>query len=101
MQEHVVEIFSPRYGAQLIDVSEPVLAGCAPRRVVDARVVLGPEPRPVFGIEVAEREGVVGQLVADLLAPGAVPALDDALGLAVLPIGVEQANAELAADASQ
>src|SRR3989304_1765392 len=56
----------------------------------------GPDALVVLGLDEGER--VVGQLVTDLFAPGPVPALDDALGLAILHARVEEPDAELRAD---
>jgi hypothetical protein len=72
MEEDLVEIGPARDGPQLARVGEEVLARRALRRVVDARVILGAEPRPVLGVEIGERKWRVGELVADLLAPRAI-----------------------------
>ena len=98
VEEDLVEIGAAGDGAQLVGLREEVLARGAFGRVVEARVVLGAEPGPVLGVELGDRQRGLGQLVADLLAPGAVPALDDALGLGVPGPGVHELDPELGAD---
>src|SRR5262249_3409664 len=98
MEEDLVKVDSPGDRPELIDLCEHVLARGAARGVLDTRVVFGPEPGPVFGVELRERKGLVRQLVADLLAPCPVPSLDDSLGLGVLHAGVEEVNPEVGAD---
>ena len=98
VEEDFVEILVAGQLAQVGQLGEPVLARHLAGRVVLAGMVLGGEPGPVFGVELGDGKRIVGQLVADLLAPGPVPALDHALGLAVPHARVQQADTELRAD---
>jgi hypothetical protein len=52
----------------------------------------------VLGVELGEWDRLLRQFVPDLLPPSAMPALDDALRLAVPDAGVKEMDAELGAD---
>ncbi len=101
MEKDFVEIGAGADLLEVLDLIEPVLLRHAPGRLVHTRVVLGGEPGPVDGVEVGERDRIVVELVADLLAPGAVPAFDRTLCLAILGCGVGEMRAELGADRFQ
>ena len=120
---HLEEAAAPAHGAVLADECGP-RGGGTPRRVDmprgtrrirsasasrcsrGARSVVScsrawysaPSQAQCLALSSASGSGVVGQLVADLLAPRPVPSLDHALGLGVLHAGVEQVNPELGAD---
>jgi hypothetical protein len=76
MQEHVVEVLAVWDRPVLEDLLVEVLPRGALRRRVLTRVVLGAEPRPVKARELADGNGLVGELVLDFRAPRLVPSLD-------------------------
>ena len=87
-----------RQRAKVWQLGKPVLTRHFAGRVVLAGMILGGEPGPVLGVELGEGKRGVGQLVADFLTPGPVPALDDTLRFAVLNARMEQTDAKLRAD---
>ena len=67
VQADLVEVEARGRGPQLCRLGEPVLAWHPTGGAVPPGVVLGTEPGPVEGVEVGERQGMVRQLVADLV----------------------------------
>ena len=101
VQEDHVEVHVARYGTNEAIFGEQVCPRLATGRGVLAVVIDGVEPRPVFRVEVDQRQRHGGKLVADLGAPRAVESFDRALGLGVARCSVPKAYAELGADDPQ
>ncbi len=101
VEEDFVEGLARLEGAKVVDLLEPVLPGDSARRGVLAGVVLGSQPGVVLGGQVEDADRARRQFILHLLAPGAVPALDDALGLRVPGLGIQQAHFQLGADGAQ
>ncbi len=101
VEEDLLEVLARGQRPQVTGLGEPVLEGLTTGGVVAAAMVVGAEPGPVDGVELRERERIVGELIADLLAPCPVPALDGSLRLAVARGTVEEVNREIGRDQPQ
>src|SRR5205807_8396645 len=98
VQKPIDEVLLAWEGAQEGELGQPVFTRHAAGGAVFSRVIFRGKPRPMLGIEFGERERLVGQFVADFFAPSAMPAFNDALGLTILDLGVQQMDAEFGAD---
>ncbi|TLZ59344.1 MAG: hypothetical protein E6K20_15830 [Gammaproteobacteria bacterium] len=89
VQEHIAEVLLAWEGAQEGELSQPVFTRHAVCGAVFSRVIFRGKPRPMLGIEFGERKRLVGQFVADLFAPSAMPSFNNALGLTILDLRVQ------------
>src|SRR6266513_349302 len=89
VQEHIAEVLLAWEGAQEGELSQPVFTRHSACGAVLTGVVFHGEPGPMLGIEFRERKRLVGQFVADLFAPSAMPSFNNALGLTILDLRVQ------------
>ena len=101
VQEDLIEVDAAGQWPQLAGLGKPVLSWRPLGRGVAARVVLGTEPGPGDGVELGQRDRSLTQLVADLLAPAAVPPFNGSFRLTISGGGVHQVNAQLGTDHAQ